>query len=268
MTKKFVVTTLALAALAAAIPAQAALTVGNAASTYTQSFDSLSNTAGAPVAWVNDSTIAGWSLFIANGTAAPSYVVNDGGTSVSSFQSYGSAGSAERALGSQANNNTYFGAASGAVAGHIAVAIKNTGSDRTGFTIAFDGEQWRNNGNATAQTMVMQYGFGSTFASVALWTAPGGNFDWSSPVHTTSLAAVNGNGAGLVTGRGGDVTANWAAGETLWVRWIERNDTGNDHALAIDNVSISVTAVPEPESYALMLAGLAGLALVARRRKQ
>jgi PEP-CTERM motif len=38
-------------------------------------------------------------------------------------------------------------------------------------------------------------------------------------------------------------------------------------ALQFDNVVTSVTAVPEPGTYALMLAGLAGIGVVARRRK-
>ena len=58
----------------------------------------------------------------------------------------------------------------------------------------------------------------------------------------------------------------WAAGDTLWVRWIERNDAGNDHGLAVDDLSLSVSAVPEPGALALMLAGLAAVGFVARRR--
>ncbi len=35
-----------------------------------------------------------------------------------------------------------------------------------------------------------------------------------------------------------------------------------------DNASVSVQAIPEPSTYALMLAGLAGVGLLAKRRRQ
>lgn len=41
-----------------------------------------------------------------------------------------------------------------------------------------------------------------------------------------------------------------------------------DTSAFIDNVSMSVTAVPEPETYALMLAGLGLMGAISRRRKQ
>lgn len=264
-------TLLASAALLAALSAhtaQAAVSVGSSSFTYTQSFDTLAAT-GTNVPWVNDSTLVGWHLFAQpSGTAIASYLANDGSGNTGSFVSYGSTGSSERALGGLASGGTYFGSpASGAVAGWIAVAFTNaTGSALAGFTLGFDGEQWRNGGNATAQSMVLQYGFGNSFTTVASWTAPGGSFNYASPVATATAAAVDGNVAGKVAGLGGSVSTSWAAGDTLWVRWIENNDAGNDHGLAIDNVSFSVTAVPEPGSVALLLAGLAAVGFVARRR--
>lgn len=142
-----------------------------------------------------------------------------------------------------------------------------------GFTIGFDGEQWRNGGPTTtggpvfAQPMVFEYGFGASFGAVSNWVSPGGGFDWTSPVFSGTAGAVDGNTTGRVAGVGGTVATSWASGDTLWVRWTERNDFGNDHALAIDNLSLTVTPVPEPETYAMLLAGLAVLGGVARRRR-
>jgi hypothetical protein len=77
---------------------------------------------------------------------------------------------------------------------------------------------------------------------------------------------VDGNNGGKVAGRGGSVTTSWAAGDTLWVRWVERNDAGFDHALAIDDMTFSVTAndVPAPGSLLLLLAGLTPLGFAGR----
>jgi len=251
---------LAAAAMLAAAPAQAAITVNSGAFTYTQSFDSLA-TSGATNVWANDSTLAGWSLFNTNLSAATQYLADDGASNTGRFRSFGAADSTERALG---------GVGSSGLSGWIAVAFDNaTGHDLSGFQIGFDGEQWRNGGTTTAQSMVMQYGFGSSFATVGSWVTPGGNFDWASPVATTTNAKVDGNTAGLMAGRGGVVNTSWAAGSTLWVRWVENNDPSFDHGLAIDNLSLSVIApaVPAPSTYALLLAGLGMVGFMARRRR-
>ncbi len=167
------------------------------------------------------------------------------------------------------SGGSYFGAPlSGATAGYVAVGFTNdSGQALSGFTLAFDGEQWRNGGNTSAQTMVLEYGFGSSFAAVSSWTAPGGTFDWTSPVTGSAAGPVDGTTAGLVAGRGGRLDATWAPGQTLWVRWDEVNDVGNDHGLAIDNFSLSVAAVPEPASWSLALGGLALMAVRLQRRR-
>lgn len=47
-----------------------------------------------------------------------------------------------------------------------------------------------------------------------------------------------------------------------------RVTTGGDHQMLIDNVQLGVAAIPEPETYAMLLAGLGLLGFAARRRKQ
>jgi endonuclease/exonuclease/phosphatase family metal-dependent hydrolase len=212
---------------------------------YTQNFDTLTSLTTSQ-AWSNDGTLDGWYLFRqpAPGTALSTYLAFPANSTTGSFYSFGST-DAERALGGQGSGGSYFGSpSSGSVAGWIAfAAINETGSTISQLEIGFDAEQWRNGGNTSAQSMVLEYGFGSSFTTVASWTAPGGSFDWSSPVVGSTAAMVDGNAAGLLADRGGVLAGlDWQAGQTLWLRWIERNDSGNDHALAIDNFSLTLPA--------------------------
>lgn len=260
----------ALAVLSAAtLPAFATISIGSTSSlTYTQTFDMLA-TSGTANAWLNDSTLTGWSLFNAAGTALSTYSTGTGSSNTGAFYSFGSSGDTDRALGGLGSGAYFSSPASGALAGYIAVAFTNTGSTTLdSFTLSYSGEQWRNGGNVNAQTMTLQYGFGDSFGSVSTWNTADASFSWTSTVNTATAAAVNGNVEGLVSNVGGTVSGlSWESGQTLWVRWVENNDVGNDHGLAIDNVSLSVTsAVPEPGSYALMLAGLCAVGMIARRR--
>jgi len=259
---------LAAAALLATVSAHGAVSLTSTAVPYTQNFDSLAAATGTNIGWVNDGTIAGWSLFDRNSAARVTYNANDGSSNAGSFYSFGTASNTDRALGGLGSAGTYFGSpAQNALAGYIALAVTNaTGFELNSFTLSFDGEQWRNGGNTTAQTMVLEYGFGAAFTSVASWTAAGAGFNFTSPVTGATAAAVDGNVAGLLAGLGGTISTSWAVGDRLWVRWIEANDAGNDHGLAIDNLSLSVTAVPEPGTTGLLLAGLAAVGLLARRR--
>jgi hypothetical protein len=255
-----------LPALAGVEPARGAVIFSTGGSTISQDFDSLSATA-----WTNDSTLPGWSLFRqpAPGTALTAIAIGDGGSNAGSMYSFGSGGSTERALGGTGSGGAYFGSpASGALAGWIAVSITNdTGAEIDSFTVNYDGEQWRNGGSTSAQTMPLEYGFGATFATVASWISPGASFNFTSPTTGASAAALDGNlAANRIAGLGGTVNGlTWAPSDTLWVRWTETNDTGNDHGLGIDNFSFSATNVPEPA--ALGSTALAASMLIRRRRR-
>jgi hypothetical protein len=262
-------TLLATAALLSLLPAaHADISVGSTAFSYSQDFDTLTTNTTAS-AWANDSTLPGWSLIISTGGAAPTIAADTGGSNAGTFRSFGAAGNGERALGSVASGGAYFGApGSGAVAGWIAVAFNNaSGSALDGFTVGYSGEQWRNGGNTNTQSLVLEYGYGGTFADVNVWTPAGAAFNFVSPVVGATAAAVDGNGAGLVSGLGGTVSTSWANGSTLWLRWSDLNDVGNDHGLAIDNLSFSPVAgvVPEPGSLAMLLAGMGVVGFMARR---
>jgi hypothetical protein len=243
-------------------------------STYAQNFDSLTTSTSAST-WANDSTLTGWSLFSqpAPGNLITSYAGDSGTNTTGGFYSYGATGASDRALGGLGSGGAYFGSPGNpAVAGWIAFSAQNTsGATINSVNVAFNGEQWRNGGNATPQSMVFEYAFGPSFGTISTWTAPGGNFDWTSPVATATAAAVDGNAAGLVAGRGGQLNnLNWANSSTLWIRWIENNDAGNDHGLAIDNFTLSAvsntTAVPEPSDFMGSVVAMLAAAIVVKRK--
>ncbi len=258
---------LSLAALT--FPAHA-ISSAAAGSAYTQNFDGLASS-GINNTWTNDSTLPGWSLFRqpSPGTAATVYNAGTGSSNTGGFYSFGATGTNERALGALGTGANFGTPSTGAIAGWMSVGFLNgTGGSLDGFAVSWDGEQWRNGGNTSPQTMVFEFGFGSSFAGISTWIAPGGSFDFNSVVNTASSAAVDGNNTGLVAGRGGSVSnLSWAVNDTLWLRWVERNDTGDDHGLAIDNFSFTASrasaSVPEGGTtlamFGLSFAGLAGL---------
>lgn len=244
----------AAALLCSAAAAQATILVSSPSFVYSETFDSL---VSAPSAFVNDSTLAGWSLFRTAGVV--SLLQGNGSSNSGGLYSYGTLGAIERALGSVASGSTGTN--------YIVGAFTNgTGTTITDFTAAFAGEQWRNGGVTAVHTLTAEYGFGASYAGVT-WSPLAASFNVSSLVNVSPAAAVDGNVAGRTTGLGGTVLTNWTAGDTLWLRWVDIDNTGADHGLAIDDFSLRVTAVPEPGALALLLAGLGVIGNVARRRR-
>lgn len=231
----------------------------NLAGTYTQNFDSLpSTTPLGGSAWVNNSTIAGWystqSDIIANGTNG-------------ALGSYGT--SSERALGS--------------TAAYWALRFSNNSSQIiTGLSLSYTVEQWYRAANSPQVTnplrlyyrvypaawtegnelSMLTTGSGWTQVSTAIFLTPNAT-DITASVLDGNLPENQGGVNVMVSG------ITLAPGEKLWLRWVTFDDAGNDHALAIDDLSVSFStaAVPEPASAAILL-GLATLAFTCRRRSR
>jgi len=237
----------------------------SAALTYTQDFNSMGST---------NQTIAGTGALNAQGvingldglwqaariagtsTTALSAISNDGSSNAGGIFNYAQPNTdPDRALGSVASGGT-------AAAFGVAI-VNNSGITLDTITIMFDAMMFRSS-TAVVNRLLFAYGFssgtatGSDFLSSTGMVADAqGDVVGGAPV--ASNAAVNPATSTLVSFSLTNIV--WADGVTLFLRWSDFNDAGNDAGLAVDNFSLS--AIPTPGSLALL--GVAGL--VMRRRR-
>jgi hypothetical protein len=200
-----------------------------------ETFDTLNPAfqSGSPHAWTDNLTVPGWytnrTVYYANSNAAETSRL---------YNLRVASSSTDQTLGSVPGN------ASGDI--HKAIRLLNaTGQSLSSLAIAYDGQQWRNSGNATASRLTVSYRIGGGDLLEGTWT-PLPNLTFSA-LHTGGSAEnLNGNmsanflrlstlvneGHGLL----------WPAGEELWIRWTHANHGGDNHALGLDNVEILATA--------------------------
>lgn len=205
---------------------------------YTQDFNTLAASGGVKP-WSNNTTLPGWFLYDRNAVALTTYNTNN--ANGAAFISFGAGSSSDRALGAVALQGG--GAPIGEPAAYFAVSLtNNTDHTISTFNLNYTGEQWRVGTAVVANTTYLEYGFGPTYAAVSNWTRPTeSNFHFSSPVPTnggTALVLDGNAAANSAVNLGGDIRTAWASDATLWFRWVDINDAGNDHGLAIDNITI------------------------------
>ncbi|MEH2084533.1 MAG: Calx-beta domain-containing protein [Nostoc sp.] len=195
---------------------------------YSQNFNTLA-ASGTSIAWTNDSTISGWYSTRTN------YNAGSGTNNAGALYSFGT--TTDRALGSVASANT----------GTIYYGLRlqnNTGSSITKLQVSYTGEQWRNGGNISQQQLKFSYQTGSTLTSLTTgtWT-PVTSLDFTGPIANATTGAVNGNQIAnrvVITPVTITLATPIANGEEIILRWEDIDDGGNDHGLAIDDVSVKV----------------------------
>jgi hypothetical protein len=282
------------ASLCFAVASQAAVSYSTAGSTYTQNFDSLPNAPAAtslgntPTGWTDDNaspaagnfSIVGWYLWHDTAQTEGGFNshqrmrIGTGSNNTGSFWSYGASASTERALGDVGSNTIAAQETASANNGiFIGVAIQNdTGGAIDNITVSYTGEQWRDGGDPAphSQTMFFNYAVNPTGITDSAAFAPNAvsALDFTSPTfaNTGGGGALDGNNLLNRTAKGPTLLTGLTlqSGETLWLRWFDPNNIGNDHGLAIDDFSFTAQeAIPEPASLAML--GLLGLALSRRR---
>ncbi len=203
---------------------------------YSQNFDGLINTGSGT--WADNSTIASWH-------ASNTVLTADIGTSLTiGLHSYGALSNTERALGSIPSNAT------GAIAYGMQLQ-NNSSSSLTNMTVAYTGEQWRKENNATADQILFYY---RVFASsqsaidniVTGWTAVTA-LDFVAPISgATAGVALNGNLAAnrVVKSAVSLPSLSVPNGSFVVIKWVDQNISGTDHGVGIDDVVVNWTVTP------------------------
>jgi endonuclease/exonuclease/phosphatase family metal-dependent hydrolase len=215
-------------------PAQFPMSIGP----YAQSFDTLA-TSGTSNPWTDNSTLSGWYASKALGGPLTTYRADNGNTGA--LYSYGIAGVSnltDRALGSTSSGTP----------GTIAFGLRftnDTAATFTNFVIGYTGEQWRNGGNTTPQTLAFSYRISS---NPILDADAGGSNVWINvsalnfvtPTVGAASAILDGNAATNRQLIANVLLAGVSVGpsQEIFFRWSDINDIGNDHGFGIDDLSI------------------------------
>ena len=237
----------------------------NLAGTYTQNFDTLAGSGTAATPWSNNSTLPGWYAYRNVSGDLSFYTPNIG-----RLGSFGGDGVADRALGSDLDQGAGEAISFG-------VSYLNSSSIAiSSVNISFDGEQWFQGGTHAGQFDTLAFSYqvfdGGTggFSVTDGWVAVDA-LTFTSPIYGNPAGPLDGN---LPANRVPDIAStingvSIAPGQEIWFRWMATNQAAvSDHGLAIDNLTVTFGAIPEPGAFAAWLGASAALTAGLRRRRR
>jgi hypothetical protein len=222
---------------------------------YTQNFNTLATSLT-----TNTLSLPGWYLTETGGSLRDNeqYAADTGASTTGDTYSYGAAANTERALGGLRTGTLIplFGAG----------FTNNTGSTLTSLAISYIGEQWRLGFAGRADRLDFQYSTNATSISTGTWTDLDA-MDFITP-NTTTSGAKDGNNATNRTALSSTISSlSIGAGATIWIRWQDSDAANSDDGLAVDDFSLTPSAIPEPASVSFLAGLLASGSIFARRRR-
>ncbi len=225
-----------------ASPARAQISITNLNQTYSQNFNGMGTS---DVALTDDITgsLPGFYAFRENGNTNPNIVEADDGSGTSGgFKNYGQSLQLDRALGVLPDASTGF-------LRFGLRMVNDTGVPISSIQVTFTGEQWRNGGSGSFQTLVFAYRVDTNVndLTTGVYTAVPG-LAFVSPNTLPVAGSLNGNQAGNRATLTATFPVSIPAGDELMLRWELLNEFANNHGLAIDDLSVTAqgasTAAP------------------------
>jgi hypothetical protein len=218
------------------ITTNAQIIIDAASLTYLQNFNSLdtinTNSSNLP---------AGWELF-EYGTSTVvnnEYKGNSGTSTTGDVYSYGSPGSTDRALGSlgTSGNKALYGA----------TFQNNTGVTISSIAVHYRGEQWRR-GTSSSDTLLFRYSYVANNIADTLssnWTVYNNLTLTTIYTGTPTNTALDGNATGKYVTISDTLQVNIPPGDSFLIEWLDKDVTGSDEGLAIDDLSLTfITSSP------------------------
>jgi hypothetical protein len=211
--------------------AYAQVNISSLPATITQDFNSLA-TSGTSNSWSDNTTLLGWY------STRTVYNAGDGSSTAGALYSFGTGTASDRALGSIASGSTgtiFFG-----------IRLKNnTTQTITSLQITYTGEQWRNGGRTDDDSLHFSYRIGATVSDLTsgTWTTDD-DLSFVGPIKESTASALDGNASANRTTKNKTLNVSIGPSQEIMLRWTDFNSPGNDHGLAIDDITIVASAAP------------------------
>ena len=201
---------------------------------YTQNFNTLDTIS----ATSSSNLPTGWSILEIGTNSNNQYKGGSGSSNSGDTYSFGSVNNSDRAFGSLASNN---------LVSHFGIKFtNNTGAPITSISITYKGEQWRI-GNTAPHIDSLLFAYSTTASNVndtaaaTTWNTVNALLFQSVIQSATAIGALDGNLTANNTTLSGIIQVSIPAGGSIVIKWIDKNITGSDDGLAVDDLSINFT---------------------------